>query len=157
MTRTKIFAAVAAVCSIIVVAASASFRDTRHASPQPSTHTAGQSGSQDHFNKDNFNKDNFSKDNSSKDNSSQADFDARFAVSHKGDRLPSPGALPLAAADARAEAPPPVAPPPEPRLQTATEDDLRQADEEHHRHRDICARGRTWFTQNNHRYWRCKL
>jgi hypothetical protein len=75
----------------------------------------------------------------------------------KGDRLPLSASLPLAAANAQAEVAAPVVPKPEPQLQVATEDDLRQAEEEHHRRRDVCARGRTWFTMNQHRYWRCKL
>ncbi|HEY7845729.1 MAG TPA: hypothetical protein VID30_18850 [Bradyrhizobium sp.] len=132
MTTTKILAAAAAACSIILVAASASFRDARHASPQPSTR--GESTKAD-FDKD--------------------DFDARFALSRKGDRLPSSASLPLAAASAPSEAPPPVASPPE-QLQLATDDDLRQAEAEHHRQRDICRHGRTWFTIEKHQYWRCK-
>ena len=74
----------------------------------------------------------------------------------KGDRLPVSASLPLAAADAQSNVPSPVAPP-QPELKLATEDDLRQAEEEHRRHRDICARGRTWFSIGHHRYWRCKL
>jgi hypothetical protein len=75
-------------------------------------------------------------------------------VGRKGDRLP--------VATAPVEAPQPDAAPspessPSPQLEAATEDDLRQADEERHRHRDICRNGRTYFMQNNHRYWRCKL
>jgi hypothetical protein len=145
MIRTRIFivAAAAAVCSVILVAASASFRNARHASPQTSAQNT-----QDRFSKDDF---------------TENDFATRWTSRGKGDRLPLFGSLPLAVANAQAEAvaapvaPTPVEPKPEPQPQLATEDDLRQADEEHHRHRDICARGRTWFTMNNHRYWRCKL
>ena len=82
----------------------------------------------------------------------QGDFDERWTWARKGDRLPM--SLPLAAASAPSEIPQPAASPPQ-QLQLANDDDLRQAEEEHHRHRDICARGRTWFTMNNHRYWRC--
>jgi hypothetical protein len=134
-TRTFIVAAAAAVCSVILVAASASFRNARHESPQTSAQNT-----QDHFSKDDF---------------TENDFATRWTSRGKGDRLPLSGSLPLAAA--APVAPTPVEPKPEPQPQLATEDDLRQADEEHHRHRDICPRGRTWFTMNNHRYWRCKL
>jgi len=133
MTRTQIFAAAAAVCSIILVAASASFREARHESPRPSP-----------------------RNDLSRNDSSQDDFDARFMSSRKGDRLPLSASLPLAAANARGEVAASVTSKPEQPLQLATEDDLRQAEEEHHRHRDICARGRIWFTIENHRYWRCK-
>lgn len=139
MIRTRIFivAAAAAVCSVILVAASASFRNARHELPQTSAQNT-----QDHF---------------SKDNSTENDFATRWMSRGKGDRLPLFGSLPNAVANAAPVAPTPVEPKPEPQPQLATEDDLRQAEEEHHRHRDICARGRTWFTMNNHRYWRCKL
>jgi hypothetical protein len=139
MIRTRIFivAAAAAVCSVILVAASASFRNARHESPQTSAQNT-----QDHF---------------SKDDSTENDFATRWMSRGKGDRLPLFGSLPNAVANAAPVAPTPVEPKAEPQPQLATEDDLRQAEEEHHRHRDICARGRTWFTMNNHRYWRCKL
>jgi hypothetical protein len=84
--------------------------------------------------------------------SAQAVPDDRAA--RKGDRLPVV-TIPLEAA--QPEAAPSPEPSPSPQLQAATEDDLRQAQEEHHRHRDICRNGRTYFMQNNHRYWRCKL
>ncbi len=136
MTTTKILAAAAAVCSIMLVAAGASFRDAQRESPQP--------GTQSDFSKDNL----------------KDDFDARWIASRKGDRLPFSASLPLAAANAQGEAAAPAASKQEKKqeqqLQVATEDDLRQAEEEHHRHRDICSRGRTWFTINQHRYWRCK-
>jgi len=82
--------------------------------------------------------------------SNELDFDQRW-VSIKGDRLPLPVPTPLAVAKAA----PPVTVPPE-TLPLATEDDLRQAEEEHHRHRDICPHGRTYFTIEHHQYWRCK-
>jgi hypothetical protein len=128
MTATKILAAAVAIWSIILIAAGASFRDARHDALEP--------GPQRDFSKDNF----------------KDDFDARWISSRKGDRLPS-----LAVANAQGEAAAPAASKPEQQLQVATEDDLRQAEEEHHRHRDICSHGRTWFTINQHRYWRCKL
>ena len=141
MTRTGILAAAAAVCSIILVAAAAGFRDARHESPQPAAQDT-----QDHF---------------SKDDPGKNDFATRWVSRGKGDRLPLSASLPLAVANAQGEAAVPATPKqenkPEQQLEVATEDDLRQAEEEHHRHHDICARGRTWFTLNQHRYWRCKL
>src|SRR5262249_14646222 len=123
MTATKILAAAAAVWSIILIAAGASFRDTHPNGPQPTT---------------------------------ESNFDERWMSSRKGDRLPLPAPPAFVVASAQSDVPPPVAPPP-PQLQLATDDDIRQAEAEHHRHRDICPRGRTWFTMDNHRYWRCKL
>jgi hypothetical protein len=73
----------------------------------------------------------------------------------KGDRLPWSAPIPLAIA-AQPEVASTVALPPE-QLPAATEDDIRQAEAEHHRHRDICPRGRTYFTIEHHQYWRCKL
>jgi hypothetical protein len=84
--------------------------------------------------------------------SAEAVSDERAA--RKGDRLPVV-AIPVEAP--QPEVAPSPEPSPSPELQAATEDDLRQADEERHRHRDICRNGRTYFMQNNHRYWRCKL
>jgi hypothetical protein len=127
MTTTKILTAAGAILSIILIAAAASFRDARPDSPQPST----------------------------QGDLTKGDFDERWISSWKGDRLPSSVPLPFAVASAQSEVPPPVASPPE-QLQVATDDDLRQAEAEHHRHRDICSRGRTWFTIGHHRYWRCK-
>ena len=75
-------------------------------------------------------------------------------AARKGDRLP---VVAVPAEAPRPEAAPSPEPSPSPQLQAATEDDLRQAEQEHHRHRDICRNGRTYFMQNNHRYWRCKL
>jgi hypothetical protein len=122
MTRTKTLAAAAAVLSITLIAAGATFRDT-HPVAQSSTET---------------------------------DFDERWISTRKGDRLPLVTPTPLDAAPAQTEVAPPVAPATL-QLPRATEDDIRQADAEHHRHRDICPRGRTYFTIERHRYWRCKL
>jgi hypothetical protein len=72
-------------------------------------------------------------------------------TTRKADRLPMP-ASPVV----QPESSPPVSFPPQ-QPQAATEDDIRQAEEEHHRHREICARGKTYFTMNHHQFWRCKL
>ena len=69
--------------------------------------------------------------------------------------IPVPVPTPFAAAT-QSDAAPPVTAPPE-TLPLATEDDIRQADEEHHRHRDICPYGRTYFNVNGHQHWRCRL
>ena len=69
--------------------------------------------------------------------------------------IPVPVPTPFAAAT-QPDAAPPVTAPPE-TLPLATEDDIRQADEEHHRHRDICPYGRTYFNVNGHQHWRCRL
>jgi len=82
-----------------------------------------------------------------------SDFDDRPTSTRKGDRLPLAPPPPLAMASA--ESVQLVAPSPE-QLPLATEDDLRQAEAEHQRHRDICPRGRTYFTVEHHQYWRCK-
>src|SRR5579884_670918 len=55
-------------------------------------------------------------------------------TTRKADRLPMPAAEPALNAQ--------VASPPQ-QIQAATEDDIRQAEEEHHRHREICPRGKT--------------
>ena len=119
MTRTKIFAATAAVWSIVLVAAGATFRGARHDAVRPAL-------------------DGYSSE-----------------PLKKGDRLPWSAPMPLATA-AQPEVIPPVPSLPE-QLPLATEDDLRQAEAEHQRHRDICPRGRTYFTIEHHQYWRCKL
>jgi hypothetical protein len=82
------------------------------------------------------------------------DFDDRPISTRKGDRLPLTTSPPI---PMRAEpvVAPSVAYAPE-QLPLATEDDLRQAEAEHQRHRDICPRGRTYFTVEHHQYWRCK-
>jgi hypothetical protein len=88
--------------------------------------------------------------------SAGSDFNERW-ISIKSDRLPSAMQPPFMVATAQPpEVAPPVAPPPE-QLPQATEDDLRQAEEEHHRHRDVCPHGRTYFTIEHHQYWRCKV
>jgi hypothetical protein len=87
--------------------------------------------------------------------SSESDVDQRW-ISIKSDRLPLPLPTPLAATVVQSDAAPPVTAPPE-TLPPATEDDIRQAEEEHHRHRDICPHGCTYFTINHHQYWRCRL
>ena len=74
----------------------------------------------------------------------------------KGDRLPVPAPTPLAVTAAQSEVVPPLALPRE-WLPLATEDDIRQAEAEHHRHSDICRHGRTYFTIQHHQYWRCKV
>jgi hypothetical protein len=41
-------------------------------------------------------------------------------------------------------------------LAAATDEDIKQAEAEHHRrHRDICAKGRTYYMKGRYRYWRC--
>ena len=70
--------------------------------------------------------------------------------------LPLPAPTPFATAAAQSDSAPPVTAPPE-TLPLATEDDIRQAEAEHHRHRNICPYGRTYFTMNHRQYWRCKL
>jgi hypothetical protein len=80
----------------------------------------------------------------------------------KADKLRSPyfdsvqPKVPSATAAAQSDAVPPVTEPPE-TLPLATEDDIRQAEEEHHRHRDLCPHGRTYFTIEHHQRWRCRL
>jgi hypothetical protein len=124
MTRAKILAAAAAVWSTtLMIAAGATFRDTPHDAPPPST---------------------------------ESNFDGRLISTKKGDRLPLPARTQLALMDVQSANPSPVAAPPK-QLPLATEDDIRQAEAEHHRHRDICPHGRTYFTKERHQYWRCKL
>ena|SRR6516165_139526 len=86
----------------------------------------------------------------------QNDFDERWLPIKKGDRLSVPAPTPLAVTAAQSEVVPPLALPPE-WLPLATEDDVRQAEAEHHRHSDICRHGRTYFTIQHHQYWRCKV
>ena len=119
MTRAKIFAATAAVWSIVLVAAGATFHGARPDAVRPAI-----------------------------------EGDSSEPLK-KGDRLPWSAAMPLATA-AQPEVTRPVASLPE-QLPLATEDDLRQAEAEHHRHRDICPHGRSFFTIEHHQYWRCKL
>jgi hypothetical protein len=70
----------------------------------------------------------------------QDDFDERWLPIKKGDRLPTP----FAVTAAQSEVVPPLALLRE-WLPLATEDDIRQAEAEHHRHRDIYRHGRTYF------------
>ena len=124
MTRTKILAAAAAVCSTpLMIAAGATFRDAQHDAPQPAI---------------------------------ESDFDGRWISIKKGDRLPLSAPTPFTVTSAQSADRQPVAAPPQ-QLPLATEDDIRQAEAEHHRHRDICPHGRTYFTVEHHQYWRCKL
>jgi hypothetical protein len=84
--------------------------------------------------------------------SNLSDFDERWISVNKGDRLRLPTQIP--AATAQSEQSQPIAAPRE-QLPLATDDDIRQAEAEHHRHRDICPRGRTYFTIEHHQYWLC--
>jgi hypothetical protein len=127
MTKARILAA-AMVFSIVPIAVGAAFRGTHPVAQQPSV--------------------------SAPQPSAELDFDERWISVEKGDRLPLPKPPPIAIAAAQPEVAPSTAPPPE-QLPLATEDDLKQADEEHHRPRDICRRGRSYFTINHHQYWRC--
>jgi hypothetical protein len=86
--------------------------------------------------------------------STESNFDGRLISTKKGDRLPLPARTQYA--DVRSANPSSVSAPPE-QLPLATEDDIRQAEAEHHRHRDVCPHGRTYFTKEHHQYWRCKL
>jgi hypothetical protein len=115
------FLAVAVVCSIILIAVGAAFREANPVAPRTSA---------------------------------EADFDERWISISKGDRLPLPSPTPFAVAAVESEIAPPAAAPPEQPL-LATEDDMRQAEAEHHRHSDICRHGRTYFTIQHHQYWRC--
>jgi len=124
MTRAKILAAAAAVWfTTLMIAAGATFRDTRHDAPPPST---------------------------------ESNFDGRLISTKKGDRLPLPARTQFALMEVQSANPSPVSASPK-QLPLATEDDIRQAEAEHHRHRDICPHGRTYFTKEHHQYWRCKL
>jgi hypothetical protein len=88
--------------------------------------------------------------------STESNFEERWISIKKSDRLPVPAPMPFAVASAQSDVAPPVAVPSQ-QLSLATEDDIRQAEAEHHRHRNICPRGRTYFTIEHHQYWRCKL
>jgi hypothetical protein len=52
------------------------------------------------------------------------------------------------------EQPPAAVAPPAP-FAAATDDDIKQAEAEHHRHRDICPKGRTYYMKGGWQYWRC--
>jgi hypothetical protein len=119
MTRAKIIAAMAAVSSMVLVAAGATFHGARLDAVPPAI-----------------------------------EYDSSEPLK-KGDRLPWSAPVPSATA-AQLEVVPPAASPPQ-QLPLATEDDIRQAEAEHHRHRDICPHRRTYFTIEHHQYWRCKL
>jgi hypothetical protein len=124
MTSAKILAAATAVWSTtLMIAAGATFRDTRHDAPPPSI---------------------------------ESNFDGRFISTKKGDRLPLPARTQFALMNVQSANASSVSALPE-QLPLATEDDIRQAEAEHHRHRDICPHGRTYFTKEHHQYWRCKL
>ena len=130
MTKARIVAA-AVVFSIIPIAVGAAFRGVHAIAPEPAT--------------------------AAPQPSAGIDFEERWISIAKGDRLPlrTPTPAPVAVAAAQPEAVPAVASLSE-QLPLATEDDLRQADAEHHRHADICRRGRTYFTIQHHQYWRCR-
>jgi hypothetical protein len=134
MTKARILA-VAIVFSIVPIAVGAAFRATPSAAPQPSAEAPQPSAE-------------------APQPSAEINFDERWIPIAKGDRLQLPAPAPFAVAAAQPEVVPPVAPPPE-QLPLATEDDLRQAEAEHHRHSDICRHGRTYFTIQHHQYWRC--
>ena len=120
MTSAKILAAATAVWSTtLMIAAGATFRDTRHDAPPPSN---------------------------------ESNLDGRLISTKKGDRLPL--RTQFALMDVQSANPSPVSAPPK-QLPLATEDDIRQAEAEHHRHSDICRHGRTYFTIQHHQYWRC--
>jgi len=135
MTRKKILTA-AAVWLIILIAAGATFREALPVAPQPSVAAPQPSAA-------------------APQPSAEIDFDERWISIEKGDRLPLLTPTPYAVAAAQSEVTPPVASPPE-QLPLATEDDIKQAEAEHHRHSDICRHGRTFFTIQHHEYWRCK-
>jgi hypothetical protein len=86
--------------------------------------------------------------------STESDFDERWIPIKKGDRLPLSTLAPFAVATAQSDVAPPVEASPE-QLPLATEDDMRQAEAEHYRHRNICPHGRTFFFIGRHQYWRC--
>lgn len=97
--------------------------------------------------------------------STASNFDDRGTALKKGDRLalpaqvPFPMATPLTTSPSEG-VPSPVEMPksveaPHQQLPLATEEDMRQAKSAHQRHHDICPHGRTYFTIEHHRYWRC--
>ena len=131
MTKARILA-VAVVFSIVPIAVGAAFRGVHPVAPEPATQAPPPSA--------------------------EIDFDERWIPVAKGDRLPSPTPTPtptpFAVAAVPSEVAPPVASPPE-QLPLATEDDMAQAEAEHHHHSDICRHGRTFFTLHHHQHWRC--
>jgi hypothetical protein len=142
MTRKKILTA-AAVWLIILIAAGATFREALPVAPQPSVAAPQPSAAAPQPSA------------AAPQPSAEIDFDERWISIEKGDRLPLLTPTPYAVAAAQSEVTPPVASPPE-QLPLATEDDIKQAEAEHHRHSDICRHGRTYFTIQHHEYWRCK-
>ena len=127
MTRVQILAAAAVVLSVIVIAREASLLHASSDTRQSSSVATAPAES----------------------DFDSPDFDR--PAGKKGDRLP---ALELPAVSTPSKLASVPEPPQE--IQAATEDDLRQADEEHRRKRDICPRGRSYFTIDHHQYWRCK-
>jgi hypothetical protein len=129
MTKTRILA-LAVVFSIVPIAVGAALRKAPSVAPQPSAEAPQPSA--------------------------ELNFDERWISIEKGDRLPlpTPTPTPFAVAAVQSEFTPPVASPAE-QLPLATEDDMMQAEAEHHRHNDICRRGRTYFTIRHHQHWRC--
>jgi hypothetical protein len=91
----------------------------------------------------------------------KSDLDDRGTALKKGDRLSLLAQVQLPIAPPQADdAPPPVeaasvVEAPRQQLSLATEDDIRQANGERQRHRDICPHGRRYYTIERHRYWRC--
>jgi len=85
---------------------------------------------------------------------SQVDDDLDEPAIKKGDRLPLHAPTPFPVVSTQSETTPAA---PREHLPPATEDDLRQAEaEHHHHHRDLCPKGRTYFTIDHHQYLRCK-
>jgi hypothetical protein len=83
----------------------------------------------------------------------ESDVAERVTSINKSDRLPLATQI-IPAATAPPDVVQPVAAPTAP-LAAATDDDIRQAEGERHRRRDICPKGRTYFTKDRHQYWRC--
>ena len=83
----------------------------------------------------------------------ESDIVERVTPLNKSDRLPLAAQI-LPMATALPDDVQPIAASPAP-LAAATDDDIRQAEAERHRRRDICPRGRTYFTRDRHQYWRC--
>jgi hypothetical protein len=70
---------------------------------------------------------------------------------------PLPIATPIAPASPSANAleQPAAAIAPSAPFGAATDDDIKQAEAEQHRHRDICPKGRTYYMKGGWQYWRC--
>jgi hypothetical protein len=84
--------------------------------------------------------------------STMSDVVERVASINKSDRLPLPTQI-IPAATVQPDLVQPVAPPAP--LAAATDDDLRQAEAERHRRRDVCPKGRTYYMKGRYQYWRC--